>query len=177
MGQGHPSPALSPLPSSARHSPHRWRADPRIHCVADRSPADKADTDRAETPPITNFLSRTRCPDPPILRRFGAPGAYGQGFPHYPASAPMFSEHISGFAISGRRQPVLHAHVQPTAGGDVQHRVAGLLDHRQKLHEHGRVRGRAAIARVTRVQMQNRRPSLGRRNRVNGGRISGQVAE
>ena len=59
-----------------------------------------------------------------------------------------------------RRQPLLERHAVAAAGGDVDHRVGGLLDPRQELHEHLRIRRRPAVPRVARVQMQDRRARL-----------------
>ena len=56
--------------------------------------------------------------------------------------AHVEAEHISGLAISGAANRSSSVIAQPAARGDVHHRVRALLDRRQELHEHGRVRRR-----------------------------------
>ena len=64
---------------------------------------------------------------------------------------------------SGAASRSSHGHVERAAGGDVDHRVGRLLDARQELHEHRRVRRRLAGLRVARMQMEDRRPRPRRR--------------
>ena len=78
----------------------------------------------------------------------------------------MLSEHISGLALERRGEPLLDRHVEAAAGGDVDDRVGRLLDARQELHEHGRIRRRAAVLRVARMQVQDGGAGLGGRDRL-----------
>ena len=67
-----------------------------------------------------------------------------------------------------RRQALLQGHAVAAAGGDVDHRIAGLLDARQELHEHGGIGRRPAVLGIARMQMEDRRPGLGRLDRLLG---------
>lgn len=61
-----------------------------------------------------------------------------------------------------RRHAVLQRHQRGAAGGDVDHRIARLLDDGQEAHEDFRIGGRAAVFRVAGVQMQDRGAGLRR---------------
>ena len=70
-----------------------------------------------------------------------------------------------GLELEGRAQALLHGHAQAAAGGDVDYRLARLLDARQELLEQRRVLARPAVLGIARVQVQDRGPGLGRGER------------
>ena len=76
----------------------------------------------------------------------------------------MFIEESSGFAVSAAAKPLLERHALAAAGGDVENGVGLLLDARQELHEP--LGGRVGLAglRIARVQVDDRRAGLGRRD-------------
>ena len=70
-----------------------------------------------------------------------------------------------GLGAHRSRDPVVHAHAEPAAGGDVEHGVAALLDARQELHEQLRLgRGSAGVG-IARVQVNDGSTRLGRCDR------------
>ena len=80
----------------------------------------------------------------------------------------MLSEHISGLARAAGGQPLLHRHAGAAAGGDVDDRIGRSLDVRQELHEDRRVRRRAAVLGIARVQVKDRGAGFGRADRLLG---------
>src|SRR6202044_1480980 len=65
-----------------------------------------------------------------------------------------------------RRQPLIQAHGHAAAGSNVDDRVGGRLDRRQKLHIDGRVAARLSRLRITCMQMQNGSAGLRGLNRL-----------
>jgi hypothetical protein len=65
-----------------------------------------------------------------------------------------------------RKDSLLHAHERAAAGGDVDHRVGGLLDLRQEARERLRPLVRLAGLRIAGVEVQNRRAGLSRPKRL-----------
>ena len=70
-----------------------------------------------------------------------------------------------GPGAQGRGEALLDGHAVAAAGRDVDHRVGGLLDARQKLHEHVGIRRRLAVLRIARMQVDDRGAGLRRANR------------
>ncbi len=63
--------------------------------------------------------------------------------------------HLGADALR-RFEALLQRHARATTGGDVDDGVAARADLRQELHEDFRVRRRAAIHRIARMQVQHR---------------------
>ena len=87
-------------------------------------------------------------------------------------NAKVHGTHIerAEFGLGHKRcgKPVLDAHAEGAAGGDVDYGIAVLLDARQELHEDCRVwRGPAGFW-IARMQMDDGGPGLGGGNRFPG---------
>ena len=70
-----------------------------------------------------------------------------------------------GLGAQRRGEALFQAHAVAAAGRDVDHRLGRLLDPRQELHEHRRVRRRPAGLGVARVEVDDRGARLGRADR------------
>ena len=73
-----------------------------------------------------------------------------------------------GLGAARGGEALLEAHAVAAAGGDVDHDVGGLLDHREELEKDLGVGGRAAVLGVARVQMHDRGAGLGGAERIVG---------
>ena len=70
-------------------------------------------------------------------------------------------------------EAVLHAHAQRAAGGDVDDRVAGLLDAGQELHEDGGIGRRPPVLGIAGMEMDDRGARLRRIDRIPGDLVRG----